>query len=78
MTLLSRRLDMVTPTWRESVMKARMQPVSNMCISKMPRDRSRFVAIAWPPRAAAGRRPDTELDKSVCSKAIEGTRSPTR
>ncbi len=36
MTLLSRRLDMVTADLRETVMKARMQPVSNI-FSKMPR-----------------------------------------
>ncbi|MGB9078189.1 MAG: chemotaxis protein CheW, partial [Terracidiphilus sp.] len=36
MTLLSRRLDMVTADLRESVMKARMQPVSNV-FSKVPR-----------------------------------------
>ena len=36
MTVLSRRLDMVTADLRESVMKARMQPVSNL-FSKMPR-----------------------------------------
>jgi two-component system chemotaxis sensor kinase CheA len=36
MTQLSRRLDMVTADLRESVMKARMQPVSNI-FSKMPR-----------------------------------------
>lgn len=36
MTLLSRRLDMVTADLRENVMKARMQPVSNI-FSKMPR-----------------------------------------
>jgi len=36
MTLLSRRLDMVTADLRESVMRARMQPVSNV-FSKMPR-----------------------------------------
>ena len=36
MTFLSRRLDMVTADLRESVMKARMQPVSNV-FSKMPR-----------------------------------------
>ncbi len=35
-TLLSRRLDMVTADLRESVMKARMQPVSNV-FSKFPR-----------------------------------------
>lgn len=36
MRLLSRRLDMVTADLREAVMKARMQPVSNI-FSKMPR-----------------------------------------
>jgi two-component system chemotaxis sensor kinase CheA len=36
MTMLSRRLDMVTADLRESVMKARMQPVSNF-FSKIPR-----------------------------------------
>jgi two-component system chemotaxis sensor kinase CheA len=36
LTLLCRRLDMVTADLRESVMKARMQPVSNV-FSKMPR-----------------------------------------
>lgn len=36
MTMLSRRLDMVTADLREAVMKARMQPVSNI-FSKMPR-----------------------------------------
>jgi two-component system chemotaxis sensor kinase CheA len=35
-TMLSRRLDMVTADLRESVMKARMQPVSNV-FSKFPR-----------------------------------------
>ena len=64
MTMLSRRLDMVTADLREAVMKARMQPVSNI-FSKMPRmvrDLSRTL----------GRRvrlemegQDTELDKSL-------------
>jgi two-component system chemotaxis sensor kinase CheA len=36
LTLLSRRLDMVTADLRESVMRARMQPVSNV-FSKFPR-----------------------------------------
>lgn len=36
MRLLSRRLDMVTADLREAVMKARMQPVSNV-FSKVPR-----------------------------------------
>jgi two-component system chemotaxis sensor kinase CheA len=64
MTMLSRRLDMVTADLRESVMKARMQPVSNIFskIPRMVRDLSQ----------ALGRRirlevegQDTELDKSL-------------
>ncbi len=64
MTLLSRRLDMVTADLRESVMKARMQPVSNI-FSKMPRivrDLShtldRRVRLQMEGQ-------DTELDKSL-------------
>ena len=64
MTMLSRRLDMVTADLRESVMKARMQPVSNI-FSKMPR-------IVRDLTQALGRRvrlevegQDTELDKSL-------------
>ena len=64
MTLLSRRLDMVTADLRESVMKARMQPVSNI-FSKMPR-------IVRDLSQGLGRRvrlqvegQDTELDKSL-------------
>jgi two-component system chemotaxis sensor kinase CheA len=64
MTLLSRRLDMVTADLRESVMKARMQPVSNV-FSKMPR-------IVRDLSQSLGRRvrlqlegQDTELDKSL-------------
>ncbi len=64
MTLLSRRLDMVTADLRESVMKARMQPVSNV-FSKMPR-------IVRDLSQTLGRRvrlqmegQDTELDKSL-------------
>jgi two-component system chemotaxis sensor kinase CheA len=64
MTLLSRRLDMVTADLRESVMKARMQPVSNI-FSKMPR-------IVRDVSQLLGRRvrlemegQDTELDKSL-------------
>ena len=64
MTLLSRRLDMVTADLRESVMKARMQPVSNI-FSKMPR-------IVRDVSQSLGRRvrlemegQDTELDKSL-------------
>ncbi len=64
MTLLSRRLDMVTADLRESVMKARMQPVSNV-FSKMPR-------LVRDLSHALGRRvnlqmdgQETELDKSL-------------
>jgi two-component system chemotaxis sensor kinase CheA len=64
MTLLSRRLDMVTADLRESVMKARMQPVSNI-FSKMPR-------IVRDLSQTLGRRvrlqvvgQETELDKSL-------------
>jgi two-component system chemotaxis sensor kinase CheA len=64
MRLLSRRLDMVTADLREAVMKARMQPVSNV-FSKMPR-------LVRDLCQALGRRvrlqmegQDTELDKSL-------------
>ncbi|MGB7264365.1 MAG: chemotaxis protein CheW, partial [Terracidiphilus sp.] len=64
MTLLSRRLDMVTADLREAVMKARMQPVSNV-FSKMPR-------MVRDLCQALGRRvnlqmegQETELDKSL-------------
>ena len=64
MTMLSRRLDMVTADLRESVMKARMQPVSNI-FSKMPR-------IVRDLSQTLGRKvrlemdgQDTELDKSL-------------
>src|SRR5580658_1201348 len=64
MTLLSRRLDMVTADLRESVMKARMQPVSNV-FSKMPR-------IVRDLSQSLGKRvqmqiegQETELDKSL-------------
>ena len=64
MTLLSRRLDMVTADLRECVMKARMQPVSNV-FSKIPR-------IVRDLSQSLGRRvrlqvegQDTELDKSL-------------
>ena len=64
MTLLSRRLDMVNADLRESVMKARMQPVSNV-FSKMPR-------LVRDLTHALGRRArlqmegqETELDKSL-------------
>jgi two-component system chemotaxis sensor kinase CheA len=64
LTLLSRRLDMVTADLREAVMKARMQPVSNI-FSKMPR-------MVRDLSQALGRRvrlqmegQETELDKSL-------------
>ncbi len=64
MTLLSRRLDMVTADLREAIMKARMQPVSNI-FSKMPR-------MVRDLSHALGRRvriemegQETELDKSL-------------
>jgi two-component system chemotaxis sensor kinase CheA len=64
LTMLSRRLDMVTADLREAVMKARMQPVSNV-FSKMPR-------MVRDLTQALGRRvrlqmegQDTELDKSL-------------
>ncbi len=64
LTLLSRRLDMVTADLRESVMKARMQPVSNV-FSKMPR-------IVRDLSQSLGKRvqmqiegQETELDKSL-------------
>ena len=64
MTMLSRRLDMVTADLREAVMKARMQPVSNI-FSKMPR-------MVRDLTHTLGRRvrlemegQDTELDKSL-------------
>jgi two-component system chemotaxis sensor kinase CheA len=63
-TLLARRLDMVTADLRESVMKARMQPVSNI-FSKMPR-------IVRDLSQSLGRKvrlqmegQETELDKSL-------------
>jgi two-component system chemotaxis sensor kinase CheA len=64
MTVLSRRLDMVTADLRESVMKARMQPVSNV-FSKLPR-------MVRDLSQSLGRRvslqmegQETELDKSL-------------
>jgi two-component system chemotaxis sensor kinase CheA len=64
LTMLSRRLDMVTADLREAVMKARMQPVSNI-FSKMPR-------MVRDLSQSLGRRvrlqmegQETELDKSL-------------
>jgi two-component system chemotaxis sensor kinase CheA len=64
LTLLSRRLDMVTADLRESVMKARMQPVSNI-FSKMPR-MVRDLAQSLDRRVRVQMEgQDTELDKSL-------------
>ncbi len=64
MTMLSRRLDMVTADLRESVMKARMQPVSNI-FSKMPRIvRDLSHALDRKVRLEMEGQ-DTELDKSL-------------
>jgi two-component system chemotaxis sensor kinase CheA len=64
MTMLTRRLDMVTADLRESVMQARMQPISNI-FGKIPR-------IVRDLTQTLGRRvrlqvegQDTELDKSL-------------
>ena len=64
LTLLSRRLDMITADLRESVMKARLQPVSNV-FSKIPR-------LVRDLCQSLGRRvrievegQETELDKSL-------------
>jgi two-component system chemotaxis sensor kinase CheA len=64
MTLLSRRLDMVTADLRESVMKARMQPVSNV-FSKVPRMvRDLSQTLGRKVRLEMDGQ-DTELDKSL-------------
>jgi two-component system chemotaxis sensor kinase CheA len=64
LTMLSRRLDMVTADLRESVMKARMQPVSNI-FSKVPR-MVRDLSLSLNRRVrleVEGQ--ETELDKSL-------------
>ncbi len=64
MTLLGRRLDMVTADLRESVMKARMQPVENV-FSKVPRMvRDLSQTLKKQVRLECEGR-DTELDKSL-------------
>ena len=64
LTLLSRRLDMVTADLRESVMKARMQPVSNV-FSKFPRIiRDLSQALNRKVRLVLEGQ-ETELDKSL-------------
>jgi len=64
LTMLSRRLDMVTADLRESVMKARMQPVSNI-FSKIPRIvRDLSQSLDRRVRLQVEGQ-DTELDKSL-------------
>jgi len=64
MTLLSRRLDMVTADLRESVMKARMQPVSNV-FSKMPRMVRDLTHVLGRRVRLQMEGQETELDKSL-------------
>ncbi len=64
MTMLSRRLDMVTADLREAVMRARMQPVSHV-FSKMPR-MVRDLSQALDKRVRLEMEgQETELDKSL-------------
>jgi two-component system chemotaxis sensor kinase CheA len=64
MTMLSRRLDMVTADLRESVMKARMQPVSNI-FSKMPRIVRDLTQVLGRRVRLEVEGQDTELDKTL-------------
>jgi two-component system chemotaxis sensor kinase CheA len=64
LTLLSRRLDMVTADLRESVMKARMQPVSNI-FSKMPRIVRDLSQMLGRKVRLQMEGQETELDKSL-------------
>jgi two-component system, chemotaxis family, sensor kinase CheA len=64
MTMLSRRLDMVTADLRENVMKARMQPVSNI-FSKMPRIVRDLCQTLGRKVRIQVEGQDTELDKSL-------------
>jgi two-component system chemotaxis sensor kinase CheA len=64
MTLLSRRLDMVTADLRESVMRARMQPVSNV-FSKMPRMVRDLAQMLHRRVRLQMEGQETELDKSL-------------
>jgi two-component system chemotaxis sensor kinase CheA len=64
LTLLSRRLDMVTADLRESVMKARMQPVSNI-FSKMPRIVRDLSQLLGRKVRLQMEGQETELDKSL-------------
>ncbi len=64
LTLLSRRLDMVTADLRESVMKARMQPVSNV-FSKFPRIIRDLSQMLHRRVRLLMEGQETELDKSL-------------
>ena len=64
MTMLSRRLDMVTADLREAVMKARMQPVSNI-FSKMPRMVRDLTRTLGRQVRLEMEGQETELDKSL-------------
>jgi two-component system chemotaxis sensor kinase CheA len=63
-TMLSRRLDMVTADLRESVMKARMQPVSNV-FSKFPRIVRDLTQLLNRRVKLVLEGQETELDKSL-------------
>jgi two-component system chemotaxis sensor kinase CheA len=63
-TMLSRRLDMVTADLRESVMKARMQPVSNV-FSKFPRIIRDLSQMLHRKVRLVMEGQETELDKSL-------------
>jgi two-component system chemotaxis sensor kinase CheA len=63
-TMLSRRLDMVTADLRESVMKARMQPVSNV-FSKFPRIVRDLSQMLHRKVRLVMEGQETELDKSL-------------
>jgi two-component system chemotaxis sensor kinase CheA len=71
MTLLSRRLDMVTADLREAVMRARMQPVSNV-FSKMPRMVRDLCQTLGRRVRLQMEGQETELDKSL----IEAIKDP--
>jgi two-component system chemotaxis sensor kinase CheA len=67
MTMLSRRLDMVTADLRESVMKARMQPVSNV-FSKMPRMVRDLSQSLWAAASACRWKARRRSSTRACSK----------
>lgn len=64
MTVLSRRLDMVTADLRESVMKARMQPISNI-FQKIPRIVRDLAQSLSKKTRVQMEGQETELDKSL-------------